>query len=132
MIGATTAGVAKLVDARDLKSLGSKELCRFEPGRPHQCLSRSRTPGRPHSRRTAWFSALSSRFGYFPKHIRKFPAGRQQSRSAQSTKSCWPHLSTNLDDNTIRVSGSWPSVRRPFGISNLDRLYLLTQASRLD
>jgi hypothetical protein len=30
------AGVAKLVDARDLKSLGSKELCRFDPGRPHQ------------------------------------------------------------------------------------------------
>jgi hypothetical protein len=29
------AGVAKLVDAKDLKSFGSKELCRFDPGRPH-------------------------------------------------------------------------------------------------
>jgi hypothetical protein len=28
--------MAKLVDARDLKSLGSKELCRFESGCPHQ------------------------------------------------------------------------------------------------
>jgi hypothetical protein len=30
------AGMAKLVDARDLKSLGSQELCRFDPGCPHQ------------------------------------------------------------------------------------------------
>src|SRR4051812_11342588 len=26
-----------MVDARDLKSLGAKVLCRFESGRPHQC-----------------------------------------------------------------------------------------------
>jgi hypothetical protein len=32
------AGVAKLVDAKDLKSFGSKELCRFDPGRPHQVI----------------------------------------------------------------------------------------------
>jgi hypothetical protein len=25
-----------MVDARDLKSLGAKALCRFESGRPHQ------------------------------------------------------------------------------------------------
>ena len=30
------AGVAKLVDARDLKSLGPKGLCRFKSGRPHR------------------------------------------------------------------------------------------------
>ena len=30
------AGVAKLVDARDLTSLGPKGLCRFKSGRPHQ------------------------------------------------------------------------------------------------
>ena len=29
------AGVAELVDARDLKSLGAKALCRFDSGRPH-------------------------------------------------------------------------------------------------
>jgi hypothetical protein len=28
--------MAKLVDARDLKSLGAKALCRFDPGCPHQ------------------------------------------------------------------------------------------------
>ena len=27
-----------MVDARDLKSLGRKPLCRFESGRPHQNL----------------------------------------------------------------------------------------------
>ena len=35
---APAAGVAKSVDARDLKSLGAKVLCRFESGRPHQFL----------------------------------------------------------------------------------------------
>ena len=30
------AGVAELVDATDLKSVGAKALCRFESGRPHQ------------------------------------------------------------------------------------------------
>ncbi len=32
------AGVAELVDATDLKSVGAKALCRFESGRPHQML----------------------------------------------------------------------------------------------
>src|SRR5690242_4803324 len=29
-------GRGEMVDARDLKSLGAKALCRFESGRPHQ------------------------------------------------------------------------------------------------
>jgi hypothetical protein len=29
------AGMAELVDARDLKSLGAQALCRFDPGCPH-------------------------------------------------------------------------------------------------
>jgi hypothetical protein len=29
-------GRGEMVDARDLKSLGGKPLCRFESGRPHQ------------------------------------------------------------------------------------------------
>ena len=33
-------GRGEMVDARDLKSLGRKLLCRFESGRPHQSLSR--------------------------------------------------------------------------------------------
>ena len=36
-----SARVAKLVDARDLKSLGEKSLCRFESGRPHQSSIRA-------------------------------------------------------------------------------------------
>ena len=34
----TEARLAELVDARDLKSLGSKELCRFESGSGHHFL----------------------------------------------------------------------------------------------
>jgi hypothetical protein len=30
------SGRGEMVDARDLKSLGEKSLCRFESGRPHQ------------------------------------------------------------------------------------------------
>src|SRR5262249_6934972 len=30
------AGMAELVDARDLKSLGAQALCRFDSGCPHQ------------------------------------------------------------------------------------------------
>jgi hypothetical protein len=33
---AREADVAELVDARDLKSLGGRPPCRFDPGRPHQ------------------------------------------------------------------------------------------------
>jgi hypothetical protein len=32
-------GRGEMVDARDLKSLGGKPLCRFESGRPHQRLA---------------------------------------------------------------------------------------------
>ena len=33
----TARGRGGMVDARDLKSLGAKALCRFESGRPHHC-----------------------------------------------------------------------------------------------
>jgi protein PhnA len=37
--------VAELVDARDLKSLGSQEPCRFKSGRPHQASLAARASG---------------------------------------------------------------------------------------
>lgn len=36
IIRGSYAGVAKSVDATDLKSVGPKGLCRFKSGRPHQ------------------------------------------------------------------------------------------------
>ena len=39
------AGMAELVDARDLKSLGAQALCRFDPGCPHHAMS-------PHAEQT--------------------------------------------------------------------------------
>lgn len=36
--------MAELVDARDLKSLGSQELCRFDSGCPHQGLTAGLSP----------------------------------------------------------------------------------------
>jgi hypothetical protein len=35
LISLDQAGMAELVDARDLKSLGAQALCRFDPGCPH-------------------------------------------------------------------------------------------------
>jgi hypothetical protein len=36
-IPARSRGRGEMVDARDLKSLGSNFPCRFKSGRPHQC-----------------------------------------------------------------------------------------------
>src|SRR6476661_2481959 len=53
--GRRDAGVAKLVDATDLKSVGPQGLYRFDSGRPHQSINHGlnagpfglmRTPGR--------------------------------------------------------------------------------------
>ena len=39
MLEPPCAGVAELVDARDLKSLGAKAPCRFDSGRPHHLFN---------------------------------------------------------------------------------------------
>ncbi len=41
LISLDQAGMAELVDARDLKSLGAQALCRFDPGCPHHLSSSS-------------------------------------------------------------------------------------------
>jgi hypothetical protein len=50
--------VAELVDARDLKSLGAKALCRFDSGRPHHKIN------------------------HLSKNSGKVPKGRDKSRQA--------------------------------------------------
>src|SRR3954471_20115437 len=44
LISLDQAGMAELVDARDLKSLGAQALCRFDPGCPHHESWRRKPP----------------------------------------------------------------------------------------